>query len=68
MQIAIAVAQAEGRHQAARLDLLRVGNPAAQVLGRVRDHARGQRLAAHQVRQVRGIRALRPACRAPDGS
>src|SRR5277367_5591316 len=56
--VALFVTQAEGRHQATRLDLLRVGHPAPEVLGVVFDHARGERVPTHQMRKVGGVRAV----------
>src|SRR5437588_48645 len=55
---ALTLAQTESRHQAARLDGLRVRHPAAEILGRVRDDAGGERLPAHQVCQVWCVAAL----------
>src|SRR5262245_65435970 len=61
----LTVFQAERRHEAARLDLPRVGHPAAEVLWGVLDNAGGQRLAAHQVRQVRRVAAPRGSAAYP---
>src|SRR5262249_41616310 len=57
--IAFTVTQAECRHKTAGLDLLRIVYPAPEVLRAVLDHARGQCLARHEVRQVRSVAALR---------
>ena len=68
MRVAVAVAQAEGRHQAARLDLLRVGHPAAQVRRACSGSCPRRASAGSSGASGPGRRCPRPACRAPGGS
>ena len=51
-QFLVASAQAEGRHEAAGFDRLRIADPGGEVFWGVRHDSRGQRFAAHQVREV----------------
>src|SRR5262245_16027668 len=55
--VALPIAQAEARHEAAGFGFLRVLDPAAKVFGSVRHHACRQRLTGHEVCQVRRIAA-----------
>src|SRR6266851_4456859 len=57
--VALTVAETKSRHQAARLNWLRVSHPTPEILGRVRDHPGSERLAVHQMCQVRCVGALR---------
>ena len=55
-------------HEIARLDVLRILNPARQIPGIVEERAGGQRAPAHEMREVGRADGARPGCRGLGGT